>query len=152
MDRRDDWQRLWQGFCDPPDSARPRAWWHWVDGNIDLEGIALDLEWLHRVGVRGVQLFEGAMGTPLVVPQRVAYDSPEWRTAVRLAASTAQRTGLELAVATSPGWSAAGGPWVQPEDAMKKVVWSQTCVDGGRSVEQRLPALPDVAGPYQDCP
>ncbi len=125
-----------------------------MDGNIDLEGIALDLEWLHRVGVRGVQLFDGAMGTPLVVPQRVAYDSPEWRAAVRVAASTAQRLGLELAVATSPGWSAAGGPWVQPEDAMKKVVWSETCVERrsvGRAAapgparrRRAVPGLPTV--------
>ena len=123
-----------------------------MDGNVDPEGIRLDLEWLHRVGVRGVQMFDGGMGTPLVVPERVRHGSPEWRDAVRLAASTAQRLGLEFAVATSAGWSAAGGPWVEPADAMKKVVWSETVVDGGRPVEQRLPPLPDVAGPYQDCP
>jgi hypothetical protein len=35
---------------------------------------------------------------------------------------------------------------------MKKVVWSQTIVEGGQAVEQRLAPLPDVAGPYQDCP
>ena len=35
---------------------------------------------------------------------------------------------------------------------MKKVVWSETGVEGGRAVEQRLAPLPDVAGPYQDCP
>ena len=123
-----------------------------MDGNVDPNGIRLDLEWLQRVGVRGVQLFDGGMGTPLVVPERVEHGSPEWREAVRLAASAAHRLGLEFAVATSAGWSAAGGPWVEPADAMKKVVWSQTLVDGGRTVEQQLRPLPDVAGPYQDCP
>jgi hypothetical protein len=147
-----DLDALWRGFCDPPDDARPRAWWHWMDGNVDPEGIRLDLEWLHRVGVRGVQLFDGGMGTPLVVPERVRHGTPEWRDAVSLAASTAQRLGLEFAVATSAGWSAAGGPWVEPADAMKKVVWSETLVEGGGAVEQPLPLLPDVAGPYQDCP
>src|SRR4051794_35087567 len=143
---------LWRGFCDPPDDARPRAWWHWMDGNVDAEGIVLDLEWLHRVGVRGVQLFYGGMGTPQVVPELVRHGSPQWRDAVRLATETAQRLGLEFAVATSAGWSAAGGPWVEPADAMKKLVWSQTTVDGGGPVEQQLAPLPDVAGPYQDCP
>ena len=70
---------LWRGFCEPPDDARPRAWWHWMDGNVDPEGIRLDLEWLHRVGVRGVQMFDGGMGTPLVVPERVRHGSPAWR-------------------------------------------------------------------------
>ena len=147
-----DLDSLWTGFCDPPDDARPRAWWHWMDGNVDPEGIRLDLEWQHRVGVRGVQMFDGGMGTPLVVPERVRHGSAEWRDAVRLASATAQRLGLEFAVATSAGWSAAGGPWVSPGDAMKKIVWSETPVEGGRRVEQQLAALPDVAGPYQDCP
>src|SRR3954454_18426238 len=104
-----DHEMLWAGFCAPPDEARPRAWWHWMDGNVDPDGIRLDLEWLHRVGVRGVQMFDGGMGTPLVVPERVDQGSPAWREAVRLAAATARRLGLEFAVATSAGWSAAGG-------------------------------------------
>jgi hypothetical protein len=144
--------QLWEGFCEPPDEARPRVWWHWMDGNVDPEGIRLDLEWLQRVGVRGVQLFDGGMGTPLVVPERVSLGSAAWTDAVRLAADTARELGLEFAVATSPGWSAAGGPWVEPADAMKKVVWSETAVDGGGLVEVPLAPLPDVAGPYQDCP
>jgi len=49
----DDLEAVWAGFTDPPDEARPRAWWHWMDGNVDPEGIRLDLEWLHGAGVRG---------------------------------------------------------------------------------------------------
>src|SRR3954454_16950947 len=147
-----DHEMLWAGFCAPPDEARPRAWWHWMDGNVDPDGIRLDLEWLHRVGVRGVQMFDGGMGTPLVVPERVDQGSPAWREAVRLAAATARRLGLEFAVATSAGWSAAGGPWVEPAGAMQTGVGSTTAVRGGRAVEQQLAPLPDVAGPYQDCP
>ncbi|HEY3005143.1 MAG TPA: glycosyl hydrolase [Kribbellaceae bacterium] len=103
-----DLEALWRGFCTPPDEARPRAWWHWMDGNVDPEGIRLDLEWPHRVGVRGVQMFDGGVGTPLVVPERMPHGSPQWRDAVRLAVSTAHRLGLEFAVATSAGWSAVG--------------------------------------------
>lgn len=147
-----DHESLWKGFCSPPDEARPRAWWHWMDGNVDLDGIRLDLEWLHSVGVRGVQLFNGGTGTPLVVPEPVRQGTDAWRAAVRLATSTARRLGMEFAVATSAGWSAAGGPWVKPRDAMKKVVWSTTLIEGGRAVEQRLAPLPDVAGSYQDLP
>jgi alpha-L-rhamnosidase len=149
---REELEAVWAGFTDPPDEARPRAWWHWMDGNVDPEGIRQDLEWLHGVGVRGVQMFDGGMGTPLVVPDKVSFGSAEWQQALHLAKVTARRLGLEFAVATSPGWSAAGGPWVRPHDAMKKVVWSETLVTGGGTVEVALPALPDVAGPYQDLP
>src|SRR4051795_2601287 len=147
-----DHETLWAGFSTPPDEARPRAWWHWMDGNVDPEGIRLDLEWLHRVGVRGVQMFNGGMGPPLVAPEPVHQGSAAWRDAVRTASDTAHRLGLEFAVATSAGWSAAGAPWGAPRDAMKKVVWSTTAVEGGRTVELELAPLPDVTGPYQDCP
>ncbi len=123
-----------------------------MDGNIDPAGIVRDLHWLHGVGIRGVQLFDGGMGVPLVVPEAVRPGSAAWTEAIDTAVRTCDELGLELAVATSSGWSAAGGPWVAPEDAMKKVVWSETVVDGGGSVEIDLPPLPAVAGLYQDSP
>lgn len=143
---------LWSDFVDPPDDARPRAWWHWMDGNIDAAGIRRDLRWLHETGVRGVQLFDGGMGVPLVVPNAVRPGSAAWAEAIDAAVVTADELGLELAVATSSGWSAAGGPWVAPEDAMKKVVWAETVLEGGRFVEAELAPLPSVAGLYQDSP
>ena len=42
---------LERGFEDPPASARPRVWWHWMNGNITKEGITRDLEWMARVGI-----------------------------------------------------------------------------------------------------
>ena len=26
-------------FVSPPDGAKPRVWWHWMNGNITKEGI-----------------------------------------------------------------------------------------------------------------
>ena len=46
--------KLQSGFENPPASARPRVWWHWMNGNITKEGIKLDLEWMHRVGIGGL--------------------------------------------------------------------------------------------------
>ena len=42
------------GFRDPPASARPRVWWHWMNGNVTTDGIAKDLEWMKRIGIGGV--------------------------------------------------------------------------------------------------
>ncbi|HEX5730651.1 glycosyl hydrolase [Microbacterium sp.] len=150
--RTDSGDPLWEAFVSPPDEARPRAWWHWMDGNIDPAGIVRDLTWLSDAGIRGVQLFDGGMGVPLVVPEVVRPGSVAWDEAVDTAVRTAAELDLELAVATSSGWSAAGGPWVQPVDAMKKVVWSEAVVDGGRHLEISVPPLPSVPGLYQDCP
>src|SRR4051794_4563075 len=48
---------LANGFQNPPDSAKPHTWWHWMNGNISKEGITADLEAMKRVGVGGAQIF-----------------------------------------------------------------------------------------------
>lgn len=137
-------------FAEPPDHARPRVWWHWMDGNIDPEGVRLDLEWMARVGIAGAMMFTGSIEGHRHVPEPVRLGSPAWREAVRTASTTARRLGLELAMATSAGWSATGAPWVRPEDAMNKLVFGATVVNGGRRVQVPLPRLPVTTGPYQD--
>jgi hypothetical protein len=137
------------GFAAPPDAARPRTWWHWMDGNVSADGIRQDLAWMKRAGLGGLQQIDASLQTPQVVPERVVYGSPAWQANLRLAAAEATRLGLEFGIASSPGWSLTGGPWVQPEQAMKKIVWSETMVDGGDAAP-RLPAPPAVAGPFLD--
>jgi len=143
---------LADGFRDPPASARPRTWWHWLNGNITEDGIAEDLAWMKAIGLGGVQAFDANLMTPQIVPTRLAYMTPPWKHAFRFAAATAQRLDLELAIAASPGWSETGGPWVPPADGMKKLVWSETEVTGGRRPTAPLPAPPSVTGPFQSLP
>ena len=140
------------GFADPPNSARPRTWWHWMNGNITQDGIQRDLEWMSRVGLGGVQNFDAALMTPQVVPHRLAYMTAEWKDAFRFAVVTADRLGLEFAIAGSPGWSESGGPWVPPKNAMKKLVWSETELAGAHHFKGRLAEPPSVTGPYQGIP
>ena len=140
---------LREGFANPPQSARPRVWWHWLGGNITKEGIAKDLDWMKSVGIGGVQNFDADLGTPQVVAKRIAYMTPEWKDAFRFAATRAEANGLELAIAASPGWSETGGPWVAPADAMKKLSWSETIVHGGQRVTAALAPAPGITGPFQ---
>lgn len=141
---------LYDGFVTPPASARPWVWWHWMNGNISEEGARLDLEWMKRAGIGGFQLFEGDLQTPQVVERRVVWMSPAWKRALRSSAATADRLGLGFAITSSPGWSITGAPFVKPEGAMMKLVWSELHVAGGRRFSGRLPRPPAVAGPYQD--
>jgi hypothetical protein len=90
--------------------------------------------------------------TPKVVDQRLAYMTPEWKDAFRYAVEMADRLGLEMAIASSPGWSETGGPWVKPEQAMKKLVWSQVRIQGGTKFAGVLPKPPSVTGPFQNVP
>jgi hypothetical protein len=144
--------KLAGGFKDPPKSARPNVWWHWMNGNITEEGIAKDLAWMKRIGIGGVQTFDANLLTPPVVPKRLVYMTPEWQKAFRFAARRAGELGLDLSIATSPGWSETGGPWVRAEDGVKKLVWSEAIVAGRKPLSIRLPAPPSISGPFQELP
>src|ERR1035441_8766159 len=141
---------LKKGFENPPESARPRVWWHWMNGNISKEGIKLDLEWMHRVGLGGFQNFDAALQTPQVVDKRLAYMTSEWKDAFKYATTLADQLGLEEAIAGSPGWSESGGPWVPPSEGMKKYVWSTTFVEGGKPFTGTLAAPPSSTGAFQN--
>jgi hypothetical protein len=120
-----------------------------MNGNVTKDGIQKDLEWMSRVGLGGVQNFDAALSTPQIVPKRLTYMTADWKDAFRFAVSTADHLGLEFGIAGSPGWSESGGPWVPPKDAMKKLVWSETILEGGRRFDGILSQPPLVTGPYQ---
>lgn len=141
---------LKEGFQAPPPEARPLTWWHWLNGNVSAEGITLDLEWMKQAGLGGFQLFEGNLFTPEIVSPGAPFLSTQWRSLLKHAAEQARRNGLSMSITTSPGWSAAGGPWVTPQAAMKKLVWSTTDVRGGTPLQLPLTPPPTETGPYQN--
>lgn len=142
--------QLEQGFRNPPPAAEPRTWWHWTNGNVSESGITKDLEWMHRVGIGGFQLVDVGSGSGQSVEKKILYGSPEWFHAVQHSATQAKKLGLEMSIFSSPGWSEAGGPWVKPEQAMKRLVWSETKVEGGVTLTIPLPKPPSNEGPVRD--
>ena len=139
---------LADSFKTPPDAARPRTWWHWTMSNVTKEGITKDLEWMKCVGIGGFMLADVNSSGPYrqIVEAPKPFGTPEWFDAVRHAAAEADRLGLEMSIFSSPGWSETGGPWVKPEEAMKKLVWSETSVEGGKHFSGKLVAPPSNIG------
>ncbi len=143
---------LAKGFVQPPHTAQPRVWWHWMNGNITKEGIRKDLDWMKQSGIGGFQNFDASLFTPLAVKEKLVYMTPAWKDAFRFATDYAKQKGLEMAIAGSPGWSVTGGPWVEPADGMKKYVWSEFRVQGGQKISVALPHPADITGPMQNVP
>lgn len=127
-----------------------QVWWHWMDGNITHDGIRKDLEWMHRIGLGGFHHFDAGIHMEPIVKHRLIYMHDNWKEAFQYAASKADSLGLDMTIASSPGWSATGGPWVKPEEAMKKVVWRQVKLHGGRKVNIRLPEPYRSIGTFQN--
>src|SRR5262245_21759511 len=138
---------LESGFRDPPASARPHTWWHWMNGNITKEGITADLEAMKAVGLGGAQIFNVSESIPA---GPIKFMSAEWRALVKHAASEADRLGLELCMHDCAGWSSSGGPWITPEHAMQTVVTSEVQVTGPAAFAAVLPRPETRLGFYRE--
>ena len=143
-----------QRFENPPKEARPYVWWHWINGNTSKDGIRKDLLWMNRIGIAGFHQFDagGSMmqGLPPVVPQ-TPYLSDEWKDNFAYAIHLADSLGMEVGIASAPGWSSTGGPWVEPADAMKKLTWRTLEVNGnGKSQTLTLPEPYKTIGRFQN--
>jgi len=135
------------GFVNPPNSAKPHTWWHWINGNISKEGITADLEAMKKIGLGGAQIFNVEVGIP---EGGTPFMTPQWQDAMAWAFQEAKRLGIEICVHNCAGWSSSGGPWVKPEDAMQSLTWSETDVHGGATFEGNLPVPPNRLGFYRD--
>jgi alpha-L-rhamnosidase/Concanavalin A-like lectin/glucanases superfamily len=136
------------GFVSPPADARPRTFWLWMNGNVTREGITLDLEAMHRVGVGGVMIFDGSDYLPA---GPAGYLDPHWRSLMTHAIQEGNRLGIDIGMHNSPGWSSSGGPWVKPEMSMQQLSWTETAVTGGGRVERDLVRPHANEGFYRDA-
>jgi len=138
---------LESGFLNPPDSARPQTWWHWMNGNITPAGITADLEAMKQIGLGGATIVNVDCGIPR---GPVTFMSPEWRGGFKFAVQEANRVGLKLCVENCAGWSSSGGPWITPEHAMQHVVSSEVAVTGPTNFTAALPLPPTRLDFYRD--
>ncbi|NNF32618.1 MAG: hypothetical protein HKN68_00805 [Saprospiraceae bacterium] len=138
---------LGAGFHNPPNEAKARTWWHWMNGNVSRSGITADLEAMKEVGIQEAQLFNVKLSLP---EGPVKYLSPEWLDLFQHAAREAKRLGLELAFHNSAGWSSSGGPWITPEHAMQTVVYSEVTLNEGDLFDGFLPQPESKLDYYRD--
>jgi (4-O-methyl)-D-glucuronate---lignin esterase len=135
---------LQDGFCNPPDSARPWVYWFIMDGNLGHAGITPDLEAMREAGIGGALVMEVNVGIPR---GPVEFMGAAWRDSFKFAVEEAERLGLELALNAGPGWTGSGGPWVKAEQSMQHLVASATEVIGPARFDAVLP-VPKPRPPY----
>jgi hypothetical protein len=138
---------LQTGFLNPPESAKPRTWWHWMNGNITKEGITADLEAMKQIGLGGATIVNVDCGIP---SGPVPFMSPAWREDFKFAVQEANRLGLKLSVENCAGWSSSGGPWNTATNAMQRLASSETRAEGPAVFDAVLPHPPVTLGFYRD--
>jgi hypothetical protein len=137
---------LEQGFKNPPVSARPKALWPWVNGNVNLSQVTYELEEAKQKGMGGFDIWDiGAMVDPnKVIPAGPAFLGDESLQAIAYAIHEADRLGLELGLVFSSSWN-AGGSWVKPEHGAMGLFRSDTIITGPQTFSSTLPfpLIPD---------
>ena len=148
-------ESLERGFLNPPPDCRPEVYWDWMGGLISKEGITKDLEAMAAQGVGGAMIMQMPDQPPdprqwsfREYPGKVKCLSDEYFAMMNHTASEMERLGLNMSVLICPGWSHAGGPWVPPDKALKKLAFTKTSVTGPTRFDGVLPSIP-VSQPFR---
>jgi hypothetical protein len=133
-------------FQKPPDSAKPWAYWVWLNAYQTKEGITRDLEEMKRQGINGVLIFQAGEKT---TPPGPKFYSPEWHELFRHTLREAERLHMTVGMSICDGWN-AGGKWITKDEANKKLTYSELQVEGGKTIDRLLPLPPIVDDYYHD--
>jgi hypothetical protein len=140
------------GWDNPPNAARLRAYWWWLNGNVTKQSITRDLEEMKAKGFGGAVIIDAdgsSQDGNAEVPHGPTFFSPAWRELYKHALREANRLGLEMSLNIQSGWN-LGGPVVTKEDAAKKNVWLEMKVSGGTNLEINLPQPQSRENFYRD--
>lgn len=149
------YNELAKGFRNPPDQARLRSFWKWSNSLVTKVSITRDLEEFRNKGWGGVIINDGGNSSNDLINQNPPWNatgplylSPEWLDLYKHAVKESQRLGLEITAVAGSGWN-PGGPFITPEYALKKLVYSEVEIEGGNLIKIQLPK-PDTLLIYRD--
>jgi hypothetical protein len=114
-----------------------------MSDNISVEGVERDLEAMKSAGIG--RAFIGNIGGEGVPYGKVKILSDEWWTVLHAAMKKAGELGIEIGMFNSPGWSQSGGPWIKPQQSMRRLASTSTQIDGGSKVSLKLDKVGDNA-------
>lgn len=136
------------GFLHPPQSAKLRCYWWWLNGYTTEKTITRDLTDMKAKGFAGVILVDDqTVGLPI----GPAYGSPAWMKLYLHTLQLAAHLGLQVSLEISDGGDVGilGDSGVEPENALKELTYSRTEFTGGSVQGIQLPQPPTVGGYYR---
>ena len=140
------------GWQDPPVTARLRAYWWWLNGNVTTSSITRDLEEMRAKGFGGALICDAdgsAQDGNARAKHGPTFMSPEWRALYRHTLREADRLGLEMSLNIQSGWN-LGGPMIAAAEAPKLLVWAETNLPAGPAGGHPLPLPAHKKELYRD--
>lgn len=124
-------------FSTNTDYTKPWTFWYWMYGEVNENAIVADLYAMKEGGISGFYLMpikgrsdipKNADGNPLYKGDAEQL-SPNWWKMIETVYDVSGKLGLQMGIHISDGFALAGGPWIKPEESMKRVVYSDTVVE-----------------------
>ncbi|WP_428664771.1 glycosyl hydrolase [Runella sp.] len=143
---------LLKNFKNPPNEARPKVYWWWLNGYTDPVRMKEELVAIKNAGLGGVDIFE--IGLPpasdpnQIIPSGPAFMGDSSLKAIKFAIDEAGKLGLEVGLNLASSWN-AGGTWVTPKHSAKTLYFSKIAVTGDAKQSVKLPfptITPDKQG------
>ena len=131
-----DWQKR---FLSPSVADRPWAVWSWDNKDVTFQEVRDKLDTMHKVGFGGCCI--------LAVN---AYREPGYWRVFNFTMKEADRLGMDLGMQMSDHGSLPDDIRITPSEAMQRLVWSDTIVDGGTLRNLALPQPDTYKGYYED--
>lgn len=146
-------------FAQTKDFSKPWTFWYWMYGEVNNDAIEYELREMKKAGIGGFYLMpikgksdipKDANGQPLYKGDAEQL-TEKWWSAIDRVYSVSEKLGLEMGIHISDGFALAGGPWIKPEESMKRVVYCDTIITADKktkSVSTRMPEAKE--GFYRD--
>lgn len=123
-------------FASGSEYTKPWTFWYWMYGEVNENAIVADLQAMRDAGIGGFYLMpiKGKSDIPKDADGKPLYKgdaeqlSPNWWKMVDKVYETSEKLGLQMGIHISDGFALAGGPWIKPEESMKRVVYSDTVI------------------------
>jgi hypothetical protein len=142
-----DYDLLTQGFRNPPDNARPKAYWWCLNGNIDTVRAKEEFLAMKRAGISGFDIFEiGVPKSDTMIPGGPAFMSDESLQILKSVVNEAGRLGMTVGLNLASSWN-AGGSWIKPEHAGKSLYYSKVSLKGVQGKIETILPFPEVSFP-----
>ena len=143
---------LASGFETPPDSAKPLAYWWWLNGHTDAATITSDLEAMRREGYGGAILMDANGSNQegnINVPEGPMFGTPEWNELFVHTLKVAKRLNLRISLTIQSGWN-VGGPTVKGAQSAKVLTWTRKVVHGPMAGPLQIDVPPSKNEFYKD--
>ena len=133
----------WDTIAQPPRSARPWTRWWWPGGDIDAATLVKQVELLDTAGFAGGEVQPFLSGATAIKDKAVmdrvySFDTPSYYEKLRALLTAAAARDWQIDLSHFSGWP-PGGPEINLDDSLTEIVYGETEVSGGRSVDVALP-------------